>query len=165
MRVTYYGICLLIVSALQGTLLNYIEVFNTKPNLFLVFVVTAAFFCGPRDGAIVGAVFGLFFDMLVSKTVGLHAVLYMYTGFLFGLLSENVLKQPTLVISIAGVLVATFVLNCFEYLFQIFFNHEIAFVTSLLYTILPETAYNSVITILIYIGIKKTAGVFLAGKE
>ncbi len=160
MKAAHYGIWLILLSALQPTLLNYITIYGAKPNLFLIFVILAAFFGGKKDGAVVGAIFGMIYDLLLGKTIGLHAILYMYFGALFGVVSENVLKKPTVIISVPTVLLSSLVAGCIEYLFCVFRIAELSFGYSFFHTILPETIYSALFTVLIYLFLKRTTKIF-----
>lgn len=165
MKAVHHSIWLILLSALQPTLLNYIKIFHVKPNLFLIYIVLAAFFCGKRDGAIIGAVFGIMLDLLLGKLVGLHAILYMYFGFLFGLISENILKKPTVLISLLAVLVTSLFTGGIEYLFRSFTVTEIPFTYACINILLPETIYSTVFTILMYLILKKTIKIFSINKR
>lgn len=165
MKTVHYGIWLILLSALQPTLLNYIPIYGSKPNLFLIFVVLAALFGGKKDGAIIGALFGLMFDLLLCKSVGLRAIFYMYFGVLFGTMSENILKKPTVIISIPAVLLTTLLAGCIEYLFRSFAVNNIMFGYSFMYVILPEALYSALFTIPIYVILKKTTQIFSIDKR
>lgn len=165
MKATHHAVWLLVLAALQPTLLNYIKICGAKPNLFLIFIVIMALLSGKRDGAVVGAAFGLMFDLLTGKMIGLHAVLYMYLGFFFGLMSENVLKKPTVIISALAVLIASPLTGCAEFLFRTFRVAELPFFYSFMYTILPEMIYSTVFSIPVYWILKKTAGIFFLNRK
>lgn len=165
MKAVHYGIWLILLSAIQPTLLNYIVIYSSKPNLFLIFVILAAFFGGKKDGAAIGALFGLMYDFLLCKTVGLHAILYMYFGALFGVMSENVLKNPTLIISVPAVLLTSLFVGCIEYLFRSFTVTEFLFGYSFIHIILPEAVYSALFTVPVYLILKKTTQIFSISKR
>lgn len=165
MKTVHYGIWFILLSSLQPTLLNYIKIYGIKPNLILIFIVLIAFFEGKKDGAAVGAVFGLFFDLLVGKIVGLHAILYMYLGSLFGIASEKFLKKPTLIIAVPVVLLVSLLTGCAEYVFRILNIAQFSFKYAFLGILLPEAVYSAIFTIPMYLILKKTLKIFSVNKR
>lgn len=108
-NVLFYAVWLVVLIILQPTAVQWISVFGISPDMFLIFVICAASLRGRQSGAICGFVFGLAFDMLIGRMIGLNAILYMYTGFAAGVLKESVIQSESRFSSMIFVLAAAFV--------------------------------------------------------
>ena len=53
-KITGYALMMVIFALLQSTVLDYLKVFNVKPNLLMVLIVIVAFLGNNVEGAIVG---------------------------------------------------------------------------------------------------------------
>lgn len=156
MIIPFYGVWLLLVSAVQSTVLKSIELFSVKPNLFLVFVVTIALLRGRKEGAVIGALFGIFLDITAGRLIGVYSILYLYTGFLAGLVSEIYISRAHYIFSLLFALVFTFVTEFLYCLLIMAFSEGASIGFSILHIILPEVIYNTAAEALLYIVILKS---------
>ncbi|HOA98100.1 MAG TPA: rod shape-determining protein MreD, partial [Acetivibrio saccincola] len=63
-KIIGYTLMMVIFGLLQSTVLDYLKIFNVKPNLLMVFIVIVAFLGNNIEGAIVGFFSGLIHDMI-----------------------------------------------------------------------------------------------------
>ena len=125
MRIVFYIIWLLILAVFQPTLARGIAICSIAPNLFLCFVVICGFFRGKYEAGICGAVFGLVYDLLAGRLIGISSLIFLYAGFASGALSEHFVSSGK---RLAG---------------------NISFVTAFFRLTIPEAIYNAVISFLI----------------
>lgn len=151
--IAWYGILIII----QSTLLNYAEIFNIKPDLLLVFVVLICYFVDMRKGALIGGVMGLFYDILIGRFIGPNTIIFMYIGVFICMFNEKVLKQPRLIISVVSVLVFSQIMGLIDFLIYSLTLSKFDFSFLYMSRILPETIYNTIISIPMYLLIKKTS--------
>lgn len=149
-KMLIYVVAVYFIVLLQSTLINYIAIFNVKPNLVVIFIVSIALLRGNVEGACLGFFAGLTQDMLSGKAVGPFALMGMYTGLIIGSVNRRLYRENFLV--------------CIFFTFITSMVYEfIVFVPTLMITgyqellfvlkgvIVPEAVYNSVLSILIYI--------------
>lgn len=150
-RVALYVLLVLLIIVLQTTLLEYLTVFGVKPNLVIIFVVCSALLNGSPEGAITGIIMGLAIDMISGKLLGFNALLGMYSGIAVGSLNKRIYKENVLVIMVAAFL-TTIIYEWFIFFSYTLFNQEKALMMLNPFTsvILPEAVYNSVISIVLY---------------
>ena len=60
----------------QSTLLEYLEIFNVRPNILIVLMVIVALLRSTVESAAMGLLFGLTMDILMGKTLGWYALLF-----------------------------------------------------------------------------------------
>ncbi len=149
MRMLFYTVWLLLLTVLQPTLAREIEIWHIAPNLFLCFVVATGFFRGRMEGAVCGIIFGLVYDMLIGRMIGVNSLCYLYMGFGAGVLSERFFsggKRTAVVLSVA---IATIIAGLVYYLARLAVYGDIGFVTAIFRITLPEAMYNAGISFLL----------------
>jgi rod shape-determining protein MreD len=134
---------------LQSTTIEYVEIFNSKPNIILVFAILYALIRGYNEGATVGFFSGLILDVISGKVFGLNALLFMYTCILVGKFNKTFFKDSYFV-AILFTSVFTLIYQSVFY----FLNYFIWGQTNLIFVyfniIIPEVIYNSIVAIPIY---------------
>lgn len=139
----------LVAVVLQAGLAPYLAIGGVVPNFMLLVVVTLAFVEGPQAGAMCGFGAGLLFDLLGSGPVGPMTLVLTLTGYVTGLLQENMFAEgwllPLTVLALAslGAEVAygliLMLLGVGEPMIGTFFTK-----------MLPGAVYDSVLALLVY---------------
>jgi rod shape-determining protein MreD len=83
----------IIAGILQAGLAPYLAIGGVTPNFLLLVTVTIALVEGPVAGCSVGFACGLIFDLLGSGPVGPMVLVLAVTGYLAGLLHENMFAE------------------------------------------------------------------------
>ncbi|MDQ1481511.1 MAG: rod shape-determining protein MreD [Actinomycetota bacterium] len=78
----------------QVVLFPHIRLAGRVPDLGLVLAIAVAFDHGPEEGALVGFVAGLGFDLFLSTPLGLTALAYALTAYGVGVLQGGMLRAP-----------------------------------------------------------------------
>lgn len=164
MKALFYILWYSILIIFQTTFLNYAEIFNVKPNLMLIFVVLICYFINIKKGVIIGGIMGFLYDILVGKYIGLNTLMFMYIGFLICLFNEKVLKQPRILISVVSVFVFSNIVGLIYFLIHSLAVSEFNFTFLYMSIILPESIYSTIVSIPMYLLIKKTSTVLLDDK-
>ena len=76
----------------QSTLLEYIEIFSVRPNLLIVLTVVVALLRSPVESAVMGLFFGLAMDILMGKTMGWYALLFLLITVPISLVNEKLYR-------------------------------------------------------------------------
>ena len=118
-KITGYALMMVIFALLQSTVLDYLKVFNVKPNLLMVLIVIVAFLGNNVEGAIVGFFSGLIHDMISGRVIGFYALLGLYLGFCVGSLNKRLYKENIFAV-VFFVLVSTL-----AYEYSVYFLHTI----------------------------------------
>jgi len=134
---------------LQVMLAPHIAISNVVPNVLLLVVITLAFVEGPSAGAVAGFVAGLLLDLLSTGPVGAWALVLSATGYMGGMLQENLFAEgwlaPVSIAIIAGLTAD------FAYLAVLtILGVGPAFWESLVRAVLPRAVYNAVLVMLAY---------------
>ncbi len=156
--IIFYAVWLLIFIIFQPTLIGWIGIFGISPNIFLVFVVAAAFLRGKKEGAVCGAVFGLVFDLLAGRMVGLSGIIFMYIGAGIGAATEQFLNSSGAVASAVVSFAASFVYAFVYYIAYSMVFGDMGFLTALVRVILPEAVYTAVLGWVLFVPIRKSFG-------
>lgn len=145
-----FAIYILCIALLQSTFIDYIKIYNIKPNLFIIFIVSIALLRGNVEGATVGFFAGLVQDFASGRIIGLYAILGVYTGFIMGSFNKRLYRENVLV-SIFFTFIATLVYELAIYLTTVLsgISSDIFYAVQMI--ILPEAIYNGVMSIPVYI--------------
>ncbi len=143
MRILFYVIWLLLLVMFQPTLARGIEIWNIAPNLFLCFVVMVSFFRGKTEGAVCGMIFGLVYDLLIGRMIGVNCLSYLYLGFGAGWLSEQFFSGGKRTGGAISIFVGTVLCTLVYYLVRVVAYHDIGFLTAFFRIGLFEAIYNA----------------------
>lgn len=164
MRVIVHAVFLILFAAIQTTWIHAIELFNVVPNIFLVYIIVVSCFCGKIEGAVIGFVFGLLLDMLSGEVWGLYALFGMILGFSVANFCEKLFGQKNMVLT----LILSFVCTCFlefvYYLICYTSAENMSLKYAFLWVILPESIYNTIIAVPIYLLFRKIAKLIYSDK-
>jgi rod shape-determining protein MreD len=140
---------LLAATLLQAGLAPYIAIGGVVPNFMLIVTVTLALVEGPPAGAMAGFAAGLIFDLLGSGPVGPMALVLTITGYMAGLLHENMFAEgwllPLTVLAIAS-LASTL---AYALLLELL-GTDVPFIPMFFLKVLPEAIYDTALGLLIY---------------
>ncbi len=78
----------------QSTLLNNMEVFDTKPDLVLIVIVIFSNYFGSLKGELFGAASGLVEDFLTLSPLGFNTFVRTLTGYLAGVTRGKIFLDP-----------------------------------------------------------------------
>ena len=94
-RIGRFSIYLLLIIALilQSTAIDYIKIFNAKPDLVLLLVIFFGLFFGPGVGLETGFFAGLLKDILSTDIFGINTLTLAVTGLIVGALSAKFSKE------------------------------------------------------------------------
>jgi len=153
---------ILFLVLIQTTLLEYVKIYNVKPNLLLVFIVYMALLRGSFEGAVIGFATGLAQDFASGKAMGFYSILGMLLGMIIGSVNKRLYRENILVIIFFNFISTIF----YEFIVLITYKwgtllsnaiagkfQMIAFAFTTI--ILPEAVYNCVAAILLYIFMMK----------
>jgi len=85
---------LLVLIIFQSTLLNKIELFDTKPDLVLIVIVIFSNYFGSLKGELFGAASGLVEDFITLSPLGFNTFVRTLTGYLAGVTREKIFLDP-----------------------------------------------------------------------
>jgi len=78
----------------QSTLLNKMEIFNTKPDLVLIVIVIFSNYFGSLKGELFGAASGLVEDFITLSPLGFNTFVRTLTGYLAGVTRGKIFLDP-----------------------------------------------------------------------
>lgn len=85
-----FFLLIIIFALLQATLLNYINIFNIKPDLLLVSVVISSLYFDPVWALSLSIFAGILKDILSANTLGMNTVLFCLWSFSIIKLSRGI---------------------------------------------------------------------------
>ncbi|HOV78865.1 MAG TPA: rod shape-determining protein MreD [Bacillota bacterium] len=137
------------VLILQATVLDFISVFDIKPDLVMLLAIFSGFLLGKREGAFWGFAGGLIEDLFSGSYIGLNALSKMAAGYLAGVAGDRLYRENILVA--AGVTffssVAGLLLN---YLLLLHLGIGISPFYALLRVIVPTALYTAALVLLLF---------------
>ena len=134
---------------LQVGLAPYIAIGGVVPDFLLLVVVTLALVEGPTAGASAGFAAGLIFELIGSGPVGPMVLVLAVTGYMAGLLHENMFAEgwllPLTVLAVASI-ASTLAYGLMLDLLGVGGPFVVSFFTMML----PEALYDTALGLLIY---------------
>jgi len=134
---------------LQVGLAPYMAIGGVTPNFLLLVVVTLALVEGPTPGAASGFAAGLLFDLLGTGPVGPMALVLAVTGYVAGLLHEQMFAEGWL-LPLTVLAVASLAAELAYGLLLMLMGAGGPFWSSLLTIMLPGAVYNTALGLLVY---------------
>lgn len=139
---------------IQISALNYVRLFDVKPNILLVGVVLLALHKGSGAGLEAGVIAGLLYDLGSAGTFGVSTLSFMLCGYAVGLLGRKV-YQENLVLCTLVVFIFSLANNLVYYFISSIFRDMPPFVPSIKHIILPYSFYTTLISPVIFLVLKK----------
>jgi rod shape-determining protein MreD len=140
---------LLAAAVLQAALAPYLAIGQVVPNFLLLVVVTIALVEGPGPGAALGFSAGLLFDLLGSGPVGPMLLVLTLTGYLTGLVHENMFAEGWL-LPLTVLAIATLSAEVAYGLILLLLGSGGPFWSTFLTKMLPAAIYNTALALLIF---------------
>jgi rod shape-determining protein MreD len=148
-RILPSAIAVLLATVLQAGLAPHITVFGAVPNLLLLVVVTIALSTGSNEGATVGFMAGLAFDLVGAGPVGAMALVLTIAGYAAGMLHTAMFAEgwllPLTVLAITAIAVEI----SYGLLLGLL-GTDVPFWRTLFTKMLPGAVYNTTLALLVY---------------
>lgn len=143
------AILIFVAFVLQSTLMQALSLGGISPDIMMILTVSYGFIRGKKSGLIAGFASGLLVDIFFGNVLGFYALIYMYIGYLNGLLHETFFKED---IKLPLVLVALSNLsyNFIIYILLFLLRSRLNPVGYFVRIILPEMIYTVFLMLLIY---------------
>lgn len=143
------ALMILISFLLQSTVFKALAIGSISPNLLVVLTSSFGFMRGKKEGLWVGFFCGLLEDIFYGRLLGMHAVMYMYIGYVNGYFNRifygEDIKLPIFLISVSEL---AYGLGTYAVMFLM--RSRFAFFYYLTRIILPELVYTVIQTLVFY---------------
>jgi len=143
-RVVAAVILIWITAFCQSTLLEYIEIFNVRPNILIIMMVIVALLRSTVESATMGLFFGLTMDILMGKTLGWYALLFFLVSIPISMINEKLYREKFLVL-VTFTFSSTVVIEMLFFLITFMFRGYNYLPYLFGTVIIPEAIYNSII--------------------
>ena len=134
---------------LQTTLFHHLKLAGVIPNLLIIATVSVGYIFGQKTGLVTGFICGLLSDLMFGSVIGLHAMIYMFTGCFFSYGSkkywQSKMSVPLILITIADIFY-----NILFYIFEFLLRGKMNFLNYFKLIIFPEAVYTLVIALVFY---------------
>lgn len=145
-------VVLLIIIAgflLQSTVFQTLSIGSITPNLMVIIVSSFGFMRGKKEGLAVGFFCGLLEDIFYGRLLGMHAMIYMYIGYVNGYFN-HIFYGDDIKLPISLISVSELVYGLGTYLIMFLMRSRFAFSYYMVRIILPELVYTIVMTLVFY---------------
>jgi len=136
---------------LQGSILNYAEIFGARPDLLLILVVFFGLFLGPAAGLESGLAAGLLKDIFALDFLWINAFILGMTGFLAGAVNTQFFKESKRADFILVFLFTIFSM-VLHYAIVLVFSNSMALEFSgfFMSSVIPAAIYTGLLSIPVY---------------
>ncbi len=153
-RVMAAVILIWITAFCQSTILEYLEIFNVRPNILIVLMVIVALLRGTVESAGMGLFFGLTMDILMGKTLGWYALIFFLVSIPISMINEKLYREKFLVL-VTFTFSATIIIETLFFLI-VFMFRGYRYLPYLFGTvIIPEAIYNSILILPLFKPVSK----------
>ncbi len=143
------ALMILVSFLLQSTVFKALAIGSISPNLLVVLTSSFGFMRGKKEGLWVGFFCGLLEDIFYGRLLGMHAVMYMYIGYVNGYFNRifygEDIKLPIFLISVSEL-----AYGLGTYVVMFLMRSRFAFFYYLTRIILPELVYTVILTLVFY---------------
>ena len=134
---------------LQSTVFQTLSIGSITPNLMVIIVSSFGFMRGKKEGLAVGFFCGLLEDIFYGRLLGMHAMFYMYIGYVNGYFN-HIFYGDDIKLPISLISVSELVYGLGTYLIMFLMRSRFAFSYYMVRIILPELVYTIVMTLVFY---------------
>lgn len=138
-----------IIYFLQANFFTWFTIAGIMPNLFVIFILFIGLFAGKKLGLILGIILGFYIDTIIGRQIGISGIMLGLIGLAGEYLDKNFSKESRLTIIIM-IMSSTIIYEIGCYLFNMMTLGMNLEIISFIKTLLIETLYNIIITIIIY---------------
>lgn len=146
MRGVVWFSAVILTLIIQATLIPFIKIYGTTPDLLLILVVSTGMLFGKEQAVGVGFFSGLLQDLSAGGIFGLNSLTKMAVGYLSGMTERKVFKENLLL-----PLFAMFLATVFNFFSSLLFLFLAGFYVDILSTVghrlLPVVLYNLVFAV------------------
>lgn len=160
MRKLVIPVLMLILTAMQNSLFEYIRILGIKPDIILVFIVCIALIKGNPAGTIIAIWGGILEDIFFQGAFGINSLSCMLTAFIIGNIEGKIYKDNLFVPGIFA-FGGTVIKEMIVYLFLYLTRTNLNITTALINKIIPEAIYNTVLIVMVYRYVVKLTNKFL----
>ncbi len=139
----------LIIYFLQVNFFSWFNLAGVKPNLFVILALVIGLFSGRSRGVAFGIIMGICLDFFTGKNLGINALMLAIIGFFGGYLDRNFSKDSRFTM-ILMTIISTLLYEIGSYGFNHFINGVNINRLFFCKTMLIETFFNIIITIILY---------------
>ncbi len=139
------------------TILSKIALFNVMPNLVLILVICWTYLRDIREGVIWALISGLILDLFSGAPFGTFVVGLIIVSILVDVLKRKILGE-TKIAMISNLALGTFIFDLIFLVTIKFSKYNIDFVNFikyLLYLVIPEIIYNTILGVILFYFISK----------
>ncbi len=148
-RMIIDAICIVVFYILQTTICNWILPYTATPNLLLILTMSIGLLRGRIEGMFVGLFSGLILDVFSGDMIGFYAVIYMYIGFLNGILKKSFVSDlPLFPMFICGI--SEIMYHIYIFVFNFLIRNRLNFIAYWHGVIMPEIVVTILANILVY---------------
>lgn len=148
-RVLIMGLLILFFYLLQTIVLSKIPYVAGVPNLMLILTLSVGLLRGRSEGMAVGFVCGLLLDVFSGGVLCFYALIYMYIGYLNGILA-NILVSELLLLPLLSCACSELLYHAYQYIFGFFVQNKLHFVQYFKQIVLPEFMLTVTVSIIGY---------------
>ncbi len=148
-RIGMAALLLYAASFLQAAPIASLRPFGVRLLLPLVLTVVTGLLRGPFESLLMGFLYGLSMDILMGRTLGLHAVMYAAVAWSLTLVNEKLYREK-IVLQGAFAVAATLLTEIVFYLVLFLFKGYGAFETVFSQLILPAALLNGLLILPLY---------------
>lgn len=139
----------LVCFVLQSVPAFGVRFLGCAPSLLLLLAVGITFFESPNFAAWFGLIAGLLSQVTTSKLVGSDAILFMFAGYILGVLLETIFQRK-FVVYLFSALAITLLQQFSDYLSHLLLFERLPFGSALVHQMLPTFFFTGLFAFPIY---------------
>lgn len=82
----------------ENSIMNYIDIFNISINIVLIYVTIVSLYLDELEAGIIGAIIGIFKDIMVGGVFGVNALILFIIGYVISYVKRNLYKESYITI-------------------------------------------------------------------
>ena len=148
-KIIVYVIFTLVCFVLQSVPAFGVRFLGCAPSLLLLLSVAITFFESPAFAAWFGLIAGLLSQLTTSTLVGSDAILFMFAGYILGVLLETTFQRK-FIVYLFSALAITFLQQISDYLSHLLLFEQLPLGAAIVHQILPTFFFTGLFAFPIY---------------
>lgn len=134
---------------LQSNVFTWFKIAGVMPNVFVILMLYIGLFMGRNSSIVYGAIFGVLVDIFISRKLGITSIMLIIIGIIADWFDKNFSKDNRITV-MAMVAIITIIYEIGSYMLNYTFLNINVEILAFGKTLLIETLYNTILTIIIY---------------
>ena len=148
-KYTLFFLISILLVILQQAIFSRITVFGAAIDIVFIYIVSFSIIRDDMESLIIALFTGIIRDCFFPAAFGINTVVYILVAFSIGFIEKKIYKD-TIIVPVIFTFCSTVIKGLLYFSYFYIISYKFDFVNNVIYTVLIESALNSIMSIYMY---------------